>query len=241
MKRYVVLCLMTFFWATHVAWAAPARVVLLRHGEKENAYALCDVGQRRALALRAQYLGKGAEKTLFDQGPPAAFFATTLHTLELAAPAADSWGLPVTTFATVPLKGAGADVVSTDWLIRQTQRAAAEVMNDPRWQGQTVVMVWEHKHIANNKLVKDSPDMLVDLRQLLRLDQLPEPGREQVPKTWSGANYNFFWIVDYDASGQPVAFNQVRQAFTGAYAAVPNNDWGVAEVLPVNSRCKRWE
>jgi hypothetical protein len=40
--------------------AHPARVILLRHGEKKNATELCSVGQLRAEALSAQYLGKGA-------------------------------------------------------------------------------------------------------------------------------------------------------------------------------------
>lgn len=238
LKRTIFL-LMTLIVAGS-AFSEPSRIVLLRHGEKENAYALCDVGQRRSLALRAQYLGKGAEKSLFDQAPPAAFFATTLHTLELAAPAADSWGLPITTYAVVPLKGQD-DAVTTAWLTRQTRRAAADVMANPRWQGQTVVMVWEHKHIANEKLLKHNPDELVDLRQLLKLDQLPKPYRYQVPAAWSGANYNMFWVIDYDALGRPVAFQQIRQTFSGEFADLPDNDWGVAESLPSNTRCKRWE
>ena len=233
----LIMSLFLFIFV-HSAIGAPARVVVLRHGEKENAYALCDVGQNRSLALKAQYLGKGAEKSLFAKAPPAAFFAITLHTLELIAPAADSWGLPVTTYSVVPIKGM-SDAATTDWLNRQTQRAAAEVMSDPRWRGQTVVMAWEHKHIANHKLEKSQPDAMIELRQLLKLDQLPDQDRKRVPHTWSGTNYNFFWIIDYDASGQPVSFNAVRQDFTGQFASVPNNDWGTPEGLTSSSLCKQ--
>jgi hypothetical protein len=63
---------------------------------------------------------------------------------------------------------------------------------------------------------------------------------KKIPKTWSGANYNFFWIVDYDEKGNPVGFDIARQNFTGQYANVPNNDWGVAENLPSNTKCKQW-
>lgn len=228
------------FLFVHASMAAPSRIVLMRHGEKENAYALCDVGQNRSLALKAQYLGKGAEKSLFTKSPPAAFFAITLHTLELVAPSADSWGLPVITYSVVPLKSM-TDAATVDWLNLQTQRVANELMTNTRWNNQTVVMVWEHKHIANQKLVKDHPDLMVDLRQLLKLDQLPQSYQKQVPKTWSGTNYNYFWIIDYDASGLPVAFSDIRQDFTGAYASVPNNEWGAPEILPSNSRCKHKE
>jgi hypothetical protein len=78
--------------------AAPARIIILRHGEKANATALCGVGISRSLALAQEYLGKGANKSLFKDGEaPAAFFAITLHSLELASPAAASWNLPVIT------------------------------------------------------------------------------------------------------------------------------------------------
>ena len=50
------------------ALAAPARIILLRHGEKQNAWALCPVGVERSQALRAQYLGKHAQNSLFRPG-----------------------------------------------------------------------------------------------------------------------------------------------------------------------------
>ncbi|MDN4017901.1 hypothetical protein [Zwartia panacis] len=236
MKRFLIALFLLS--VAHSAIGAPSRIVVLRHGEKENAYALCDVGQQRSLALKAQYLGKGAEKSLFPHAAPTAFFAITLHTLELVAPSADSWGLPVMTYSVVPLPGM-SDAASTDWLNRQTQRAATEVMNDSRWRGQTVVMAWEHKHIANQKLEKNNPDALVELRELLKLDQLPEADKKRVPKTWSGSNYNFFWIIDYNDSGQPVAFKEIRQDFTGQFSSVPNNAWDAPEGLSKNSRCKQ--
>jgi hypothetical protein len=82
------------------AIAAPSRIIILRHGEKEDAWKLCGVGQERAAALAATYLGRNATKSLFAPGEkPAAFLASTLHTLELAAPAAGTWSLPLTLYA----------------------------------------------------------------------------------------------------------------------------------------------
>ena len=85
------------------AFAAPSRIIILRHGEKEDAWRLCGVGQERATALAATYLGRNAAKSLFvPGGEPAAFLAITLLTLELAAPAAGTWSLPLTLYAAPP-------------------------------------------------------------------------------------------------------------------------------------------
>ena len=45
--------------------ATPSQIIVLRHGEKQDAYRLCEVGVQRSLALAAQYLGKGAKDSLF--------------------------------------------------------------------------------------------------------------------------------------------------------------------------------
>ena len=52
------------------AEAVPRRIIILRHGEKLDSYKLCDLGQRRSLALRDYYLGKGAAESqiLLRQG-----------------------------------------------------------------------------------------------------------------------------------------------------------------------------
>ena len=50
------------------ALAAPARIIILRHGEKEDAWKLCEIGQQRAKALALNYLGREAAKSLFAAG-----------------------------------------------------------------------------------------------------------------------------------------------------------------------------
>ena len=141
----VLLCLS----GLGAALATPARIIILRHGEKATAYKLCDIGRERAEALATTYLGRGAAKSLFPSGEtPAAILAITLHTLELASPAAASWGEPLTLYSTLPDKDADEDE-KAEAFNRRTQEAAHDVMTDPRYVGKTVVMVWEHKHIAN--------------------------------------------------------------------------------------------
>ncbi len=81
----LVLAALLLIGSLVTALAAPARIIILRHGEKANPWKLCEVGAQRADALAATYLGAKAAKSLFASGEePAFFFAITLHTLELA-------------------------------------------------------------------------------------------------------------------------------------------------------------
>jgi hypothetical protein len=230
LARLALSALILWCWLAP-ALAEPARIIILRNGEKAGAWKLCGVGQARADALAATYLGRNAAQSLFAAGEePAAFLAITLHTLELAAPAAATWDLPVTMFSVLPQKGADVFDKAFD---RRTQEAAAELLANPAWQGKTVVMVWEHKHIANAKLVAKSPGEAVTLRQLLQLDRLKD-----VPETWPSGNYDYFWIVDYaGGSGTPTGFRMVKQAFEGRYSKLPANDWGAPNGLTSDSQC----
>jgi hypothetical protein len=72
-------------------------------------------------------------------------------------------------------------------LNRRTQEAAANIMQNPALNGKTIVMVWEHKHIANAKLEAKYEGEAVTLRKLLKLDVL-----SGVPPTWPGDNYDYF-------------------------------------------------
>ena len=102
----LVLAALLLWCSLAAAFAAPSRIIILRHGEKEDAWRLCGVGEQRAQALAANYLGRNATNSLFATGEkPAAFLAITLHTLELAAPAAGTWSLPLTLYAAPPGRG----------------------------------------------------------------------------------------------------------------------------------------
>jgi hypothetical protein len=217
------------------AYAVPMRIIILRHGEKQDNYALCPVGQQRSLALCARYLGKGAAKSLFPGGDtPAAIFATTLHCLELINPVAQSYDLPIQLYSVVPINGQTA-WEETVQLNQRTQEAAKSLLTDPRWDRKTVVVVWEHDHIAKASLEKQFPGEKVTLRQLLNLDTLPN-----VPEDWYGGNYDYFWIVDYARphSTKPTNFSLMKQNFPLPYDIVPNNEWGTDEDLPDGSGCE---
>ena len=153
---------------------------------------------------------KGAQNSLFTGGrAPDAILAITLHSLELISPAAQSWGKPVVLYSALPTHGQSHQQFAVV-LNRRTQEAARDVMTNPQWAGKTLMMAWEHDHIANHKLEKEFPGEKVTLRQLLNLDM------KSVPETWPGDNYDYFWIVDYakgrPPDGLPVAQADVRGA-----------------------------
>jgi hypothetical protein len=216
------------------ALAAPARIIILRHGEKANPWKLCEVGAERADALAATYLGDKATKSLFANGEePAFFFAITLHTLELAAPSVATWSKPIILYSVVPDESDDDDLHVKELNLR-TQEAAANIMQNPALNGKTVVMVWEHKHIANEKLEAKFEGEAVTLRKLLKLDILPG-----VPKTWPGDNYDYFWIVDFPPnSNVPSKFTMVKQEFSGSFGDLPQNDWDAPNGLDASSGCK---
>ncbi len=207
--------------------AAPAKIIVLRHGEKHNSWELCATGQARAAALVKTYLGKGAAESLFAAGEaPAAIFAITPHTLELIAPSAATWSMPVSIFPVLPAPHQTKEEEAV-LLNGQTRTAAAAVLNDPRFTGKTVVMAWEHDHIANAKLEQRFAPEKVTLRQLLGLERFAD-----VPATWPGENYDYFWIVEFTpGSSTPASFRMQKQIFP-AGAGVPSNDWGAAQTLP---------
>ena len=107
-------------------------------------------------------------------------------------------------------------------------------MNDPRYDGKTVVMVWEHHHIADRALELKFPDQKVTLRQLLNLDKLTD-----VPDTWPGQNYDYFWIVEFGnpASDVPTGFRMRSSRCSQApFDKVPSNEWGKRAKLPLGQQ-----
>jgi len=215
------------------ASAAPSRIIILRHGEKADAWKLCEIGKQRAQALKFNYLGKDAAKSLFTEDePPAFFFAITLHTMELATPAVESWGKPIIFYSVLPDPDAKK---MTEALNARTQEAARNILANPALKGKTVVMVWEHKHIADAELdAKYQREAAVTLRQLFHLDILPG-----VPETWPEETYDYFWIVDFpDNSNVPSKFTMVKQDFGKSFPNVPANDWGEPNGLDAASGCQ---
>jgi hypothetical protein len=103
----------------------------------------------------------------------------------------------------------------------RNREAAEDLLLSQQYVDKTVLMIWEHFHIASAALEAEFSGEKVTLRQLLNLDQIAG-----VPTTWPDNVYDYFWIIDYK-TGNPVpqSFALVRQVFTAPYAGLPAADW----------------
>lgn len=229
------------------AEAAPARVILLRHGEKGGPYTLCRTGQERAQALVAYYLGRGAQKSLFRPGEtPRAILAISMHTLDTIAPVAESWNMPVIYYSVMPqLKGRRL-VLSDAQLGQRTREAARDILEKPEWAGQTLVVNWEHDHIAKTRLDAELPagvsrgDQPAPAQRETLYDLLGLQHVAGVPYNWPRNTYDYFWIIDFDpATGRPSAVSMVKQEFGPPYSRLPANDWGKPNGLTAADGCTR--
>lgn len=221
------------------AHAAPARIILLRHGEKAGPYTLCRTGQERAQALAAYYLGRNAQKSLFRPGEtPSAILAISMHTLDTISPTAVSWNMPVVFYSVMPELKGGKLVLSDAQLNQRTREAARDILEKPEWAGRTLVVNWEHDHIAKLHHAgpasgAPTPERTDTLYALLGLDRLAG-----VPDTWPRNTYDYVWIIDFDpSSGRPSAVSQVKQVFGPPFAGLPSNDWGQPNGLTPADGC----
>lgn len=228
-----VLAAMLLAGLANAALAAPSRIIILSQGETADNWRLCEIGKQRAQALKYNYLGQDAAKSLFtEDAPPAFFFAITLPTVELATPAVQSWDKPVIFYSALPQDDERA---MAEALNERTREAAGNILNNPTLKEKTVVMMWERRHIADRELdAKYERESAVTLRQLFHLDILPG-----VPREWPAGNHDYFWIIDFPKnSNVPSKFKMVKQEFGKSFPKVPANDWGEPSGLDAKSGCQ---
>ena len=136
MLRWIAV--LYYVFAIGTAQAAPAHVVIFRHGEKPSTGSdLSPQGYRRAQALVGYFADNPTIRAL---GKPAAVFAMsphgpngTLRPIETVTPLADALGLSVV----------------KDFEKKQVNQLVDRIMNDPTLDDQTVVICWEHSYILN--------------------------------------------------------------------------------------------
>jgi hypothetical protein len=120
----------------------------------------------------------------------------------------------------------------------QNRRVARDLLESPQWRGKTVVMVWEHFHIASAALEAEFAGEKVTLRQLLHLDNI-KGVTGGIPKTWPNSIFDYFWIIDYDSpkATVPSKFTTIRQDFAPPFDNLPTNLWGKPEPAQLNAGC----
>ncbi len=156
--------------------AAPAQVLIIRHGEKPaNGDDLSAAGYQHAKELVPYFESNpavteyGTPVAIYAFGPkqkadPKDVEATSLRGIETVTPLADALGLSV-------LSQFNKD---------QTQEIVDEVLSTPEYDGKMVLICWEHKMIP----------------QLAH-----QFGATQAPAEWpDGSVYNQVWEIDFSGS-----------------------------------------
>jgi hypothetical protein len=217
--------------------AAPRRIIIVRHGEVQDPLNLCPTGVERARALAAQYLSPAGPRSLLRGEKPAAILAITLHTLETARPIAAAWDMRVPTnrLMLMPIRN---NYYFNSLINVQNRRIAHDLLKGRRWRGRTVVLVWEHFHIASAALEAEFAGEPVTLRQLLHLDKI-RGASLAVPETWPNSTFDYVWILDYDSPSAmiPSRFTAFRQHFAPPFDNLPANRWGEPEPARLKAGC----
>lgn len=124
-------------WTASVS-AAPAEVIMIRHGEKPaSGNELNDQGWQRAYAL-AGFFTTNPEVLTF--GTPAAIYAMaqkgatgSIRPIQTVSPLAQKLGLPI----------------QHPYLRGQTDQLAQEILSDSAYDGKMVLICWEHNAIPS--------------------------------------------------------------------------------------------
>ncbi len=138
MRTLLAAALLSVCAAAPRAWAAPAQVIIIRHGEKpDSGPDLDERGYQRAQAL-VGYFQNNPAVTQF--GPPAAIYAMdpkreggSMRAIETVQPLAQALGLSV----------------NTDYTRKQIQPLVSDIMSNPAYDGKMVLICWEHSVIPD--------------------------------------------------------------------------------------------
>jgi hypothetical protein len=165
-KSLLLLCVLL---GVSVAGAAPAQVLLIRHGEKPpSGDDLSPRGWQRAYAL-VGYFEHNPAVTQF--GTPAAIYAmgpknsidSSMRPVETVTPLAVALNLPI----------------RSQYTKQEIQPLVEEIMMTPQYNGQMVLICWEH-------------DMISGIAQLF--------GVSPPPQAWSDAVFDQVWKIDFSGN-----------------------------------------
>ena len=124
--------------AGSTAWATPAQILLIRHGEKpDTGNQLSDVGFQRAQAL----------KNYFETNPAVTRFGTPVAIFAMKQDGVDGSARPIQTVT--PLATDLKITINENYLKNDFQALAKEILSNPAYNGKMVLICWEHKVIPD--------------------------------------------------------------------------------------------
>lgn len=166
------------------AFAAPAQVILIRHGEKpENGGQLNPQGFKRAEALVKFFK---SEPAVLRYGTPIAIYAagpknedSSVRSIQTVTPLARALNLQIDSRFT---RG-------------QTHKIVADLMENPAYEGRMVLICWQHKN-------------LVEIA--LNLAEYNNSTQAAIPLLWPDETFDRAWILDL-SDGKVTSFKNLPQ------------------------------
>jgi hypothetical protein len=170
MKSWRILVIVLASISSVAAWAAPAQVIIIRHGEKpKNGNQLSPRGFQRAQALVGFFEHNSA---VTQYGTPVAIYAMeqnpnndddSVRAAETVTPLAQALGLQI-----------NESYPKDDY-----QPLVQEIMAAPAYAGRMVLICWEHSVIPM-------------IAQAF--------GATQAPAEWPKAEFDRAWIIDFSGN-----------------------------------------
>ena len=169
------------------AFAAPAQVIIIRHGEKqEYGNQLSEKGYKRADALVNFFL---SVPEVNEYGSPVAIYA--------AAPKNEDSSIRSIQTVT-PLARALNITINTGFTRGQAHKLVRDIMENPRYTGRMVLISWQHGHI---------PDIV---RELAEYSPYGPAAQLALPAEWPEARFDRAWIIDL-YRGRVTSFKDIPQ------------------------------
>jgi hypothetical protein len=170
------------------ASAAPAQIILIRHGEKPaEGNQLNDQGFARAKAL-VPYFQNNIDVTKY--GTPVAIYAMgqkgstgSVRPIQTVTPLAQALGL----------------TLDTDYLKTDYDGLVNSVLGNKAYDGKMVLICWEHNAI---------PDIVATFSSTTNT---PAAVASTLPTAWDGDAFDRTWILNLSASGQITSFQDLPQ------------------------------
>ena len=188
MKKKVLLiaCAAALVY-TASAFAAPAQVIIIRHGEKPpQGSELNEQGFQRAKALVKFFQ---TDPSVTRYGTPAAIYAM----------APKNAGGSVRAIQTVmPLANALKLILNKDYTRDQTAELVKAIMENPEYEGRMVLVCWEHK-------------VIVEIAAALAAYGNSDPAvQDALPSSWAGQVFDRAWVLNL-TEGKVTSFQDIPQ------------------------------
>ena len=174
--KLIYVCLVMSLFAASAAFATPAQVIMIRHGEKpDTGPDLNARGYERANALVGFFTTNPA---MTEFGTPVAIYAMAVKE-NIAADGSSQLSSKRPIETVTPLAQKLGLSIDTQFAKTDVNGAVEDIMSNPAYDGKMVLLCWEH-------------NMIPVFAQAF--------GATSAPTSWDGAVFDRAWVLTFKGS-----------------------------------------